>query len=95
MRKQNLIFSALIACTLFWGTATWACSGMGPDTHVGLVTGVDTQGGTFTILDAETRQPITFSASSEVLERVSKTKLQIKVTYEKKGGELVAADVVI
>lgn len=75
------------------GGAASACQVAGPNKHVGQVTAVDGAASTFTILDAETRAPITFHASKAILKDVSGASGQVMVSYEEKGGDLVAVDV--
>lgn len=92
--KAKTVFSAILFGTLtFGGSAVWACSVAGPNKHVGEVTAVDNATATFTIMDAETRSPITFQASAAILKDVSSAKGQVMVSYEEKGDGLVAVDV--
>jgi hypothetical protein len=92
--KSKIVFSAvLVGALVFNGNAALACSVAGPNKHVGEVTAVDNTSATFTIMDAETRAPITFQASAAILKNVSSAKGQVMVSYEEKGDDLVAVDV--
>lgn len=80
----------LISTALGFSGGVWACDGAGHNKHIGNVTNVDVQAGTFTILDMETNAPITFKASKEVLKEASGAKGPVTVAYEKSGESLQA-----
>jgi len=44
-------------------------------------------------MDAETRSPITFSATAGILKDAAKATGQVMVSYEKKDGKLTARDI--
>lgn len=72
----------------------FACSMAGPGNHVGKqVTAVDTESGTFTIVDVESNGPIQFRASEELLAKVSEGPGPVLVSYEDHDGELVATEI--
>lgn len=73
--------------------AAMACEAAGPNSHVGQVTAVDPAKGTFTIMDAETREPITFIAGTDILSGLKNAKGMVKVNYEDKGDKLNAVGV--
>ncbi len=92
MMTKLMTVAALSACmTLGAGTA-WSCSMAGPNTHIGPVTAVDAEANTFTVLDAETRQPITFVATPTLLKGIVKNQ-QVTVTFEKDGNKLTTTAV--
>ncbi len=92
--KLRHITSVIFAVLLVIGSsAVLACKAAGPNKHVGEVTTVDAEAATFTIMDAETNLPITFSASKGILKDVSHAEGQIMVSYEDNGGNLTAVDV--
>ena len=66
--KSPLFYGFLLFVTLCLVIPSWACDSLGPDRHVGQVTQIDSQAGTFTILDAQTQGPMTFSALPEILQ---------------------------
>jgi hypothetical protein len=92
MKKGIVSVVGLCGLLLLGGNAL-ACEVAGPNKHVGPVTAVDNDAATFTILDAETRAPITFAASNAILRDVSRAKGQVMVSYQDEGGKLVAVDV--
>jgi hypothetical protein len=90
---KKYIWPGLVALMLTGAGQLWACSAAGPDKHVGPVTAVDQQAGTFTILDAEKRTPITFVASKQVLSHAAAAKGSVIVRFEQADGGLVAREV--
>ncbi len=89
--KYTYIFLALALCL---GSApALACDAAGANKHVGMITAVDDQAGTFTIMDAQTNQPITFAAPKAVLGKAARTKGPATVSYREEKGGLVAEDV--
>ncbi len=93
MKKQILAMIALAGLTLSMVMPAVACSVAGPNKHVGQVTSVNAGNGTFTIMDAETRKPIVFSASADILKDASKAKGAVMVSYKQSNGQLVAKDI--
>ena len=94
MYRKPLI-AAVVGTLLMAGpVAAWACKAAGPDTHVGMLQSVDAQAKSFTIIDAETRGPITFSADEAILNSLKDVKGMIGVLHEKAGGGLRALEVV-
>lgn len=81
MAKKFLIYS-ILASALFLPVATWACDAAGPSTHIGTVQSVDASSKTFTIIDAQTRMPIKFVASNEIIEGLKDAKGSVMVNYE-------------
>jgi len=77
MKNSKKFYLALVLAVSFFGTSlgistSQACSSLGVGKHFGLVTAVNSAAGTFTIMDAETRKPIQFTASPELLEMIQK-----------------------
>ncbi|GMQ99555.1 MAG: hypothetical protein BMS9Abin18_0373 [Zetaproteobacteria bacterium] len=93
MKKQILTIVMVAGVVMFAATPTFACSTAGPNKHVGQVTAVNTKAGTFTIMDAETRKPITFAASAGILKDAAKAKGSVMVSYEQSDGKMVAKDI--
>jgi len=89
MMTKLMTVVALSACMALGSGAAWSCSMAGPNTHIGAVTAVDAAAHTFTVLDAETRQPITFVATPALLKGIAKNQ-QVTVTFEKDGNKLAA-----
>ncbi len=71
---------------------TMACGSPDMKTHVGKVLSVDKNGGTFTLLDAESMSPITFKADAALLEKISHAGGSVAVTYETLGDTLQALE---
>ncbi len=91
MRKQPFII--LMVVLVLFATPALACSVAGPNKHVGQVTAVNAKAGTFTILDAETRKPIVFTASDGLIKEAAKAKGSVMVGYKQTNGMLVAKDI--
>jgi hypothetical protein len=79
---KKLLIRTLLASALFLPVATWACDAAGPSTHIGTVQSVDASSKTFTIIDAQTRMPIKFVASNEIIEGLKDAKGSVMVNYE-------------
>ena len=99
MNKRIKLYLAVVLAVIFLGisvgvSSTLACSSLAPGTHLGRVLMVDPVMGTFTLIDAETREAIRFVASAELLEMI-KMDDTIIMTYEKENGRLVAKGIVI
>ena len=92
MKTKNMIIGGLIA--LFFAAssaAAFACGGDASGKHIGKVTSVDAGKSTFTIRDAETRAPITFTASKAMLSKAKSADGNIMVNYEENAdGRLEA-----
>ena len=69
-----------------------ACDAAGPNTHMGVVTSVDTAQKTFTLKDAQTGKPLTFVASPELLQGL-KVKDEVSVVYATEGAKLRAMSI--
>ncbi len=93
MKKVRIaVFTAAAALS---PSAVWACSAAGPSTHVGNVLSVEADQGRFTIRDAETMSPITFTASESILKSLEAGKGVVFVDYEEDGDALRAVDVTL
>jgi hypothetical protein len=93
--KQSPLLTAACATLFLLSTSTsFACSMMGPNTHVGTITSIDSKAQTFTIQDAETNKPITFNADNKImLELAGINNHQVIVGYAEVDGKLIAANV--
>ena len=87
--KKLITVTALSALMVFAVSPAWSCSMAGPNTHIGVVTDVNANANTFTMIDAETQHPITFVTTPELLKGISKNQ-QITVTFQKTGKNLTA-----
>lgn len=69
-----------------------ACGPPDLKTHVGKVLSVDKSAGTFTLIDAESMSPVTFSADAKLLEQLSRASGNVAVKYETIGETLRALE---
>lgn len=92
---MNRVSLLLLAATLALAPLyTWACSSAGDSKHIGLVTSIDQKAKKFTIKDAETQGPITFTTTDEIINSLKNHKGRVLVNYEKDGeGALKATGV--
>jgi len=86
--------AVVLVCLGFVASPVFACSMVGEGKHVGKqVTAVDVDEGTFTIIDAQSNGSIQFSASKDLLLKVSEGTGSVLVSYEENDGDLIATDV--
>ena len=88
--KDTMYVAGLLAAILLAPVSSLACSALGPNKHVGTVIGLDGNAQTITVLDAQTRQPVTFLANEKLLSKAKNAKGQIVVDYEAEGTQLRA-----
>jgi len=93
MKKQILTIVMTAGLAMFAVMPAVACSVAGPNKHVGQITEVNAKAGTFTIMDAETRKPIVFAASADIIKDAAKAKGSVMVSYEQSDGKMVAKDI--
>jgi len=84
---------AVLAGLLALPVASFACDGAGPSTHIGKVSSVDAAAKKFTITDVQSKGPITFVATEEILKGIKDAKGMVTVKYEEKNGGLTALGV--
>jgi len=82
MNRRMWLAAAPTAVVMMASGTIWACSALGPNTHVGVLLGVDQTARTFSILDAETNQPVTLRADDTLMSIVENAEGQIVVDYE-------------
>jgi len=66
---------------------------MGPNRHVGVVTKIEPNAGTFTIIDAQTERNMTFTASKKILDVLALNR-EFIVTFRMEGRHMRAEAVV-
>ena len=94
MKKLDwLVLSMMVIFISSVTVAAWACDAMGPNRHIGVVTTVDPKAGTFTIIDAQKRTPMTFTAQKKVLDEL-KLNREFIVTFRIDGQRMTAEAVV-
>ncbi len=91
MYKTTLI-GAVLAAALF-STGSLACDAMGPGAHMGQLLSVDPGNNSFTIRDAQSGGPITFSADANILNALKNHSGSVKVDYEENDEGNKAVDV--
>lgn len=91
---RKALTACAIAAALWIPIGAWACSAAGANTHIGVLKSVDTKAKSFTIIDAETRSPITFVSDEAILKDLAGAKGTIGVSYEDTGGVLRAVEVI-
>ena len=91
--KTTTAVAGLLAAILMAPAASQACSALGPNKHVGTVIGLDASAQTITVLDAQTRQPVTFLANEELLSQARNAKGRIIVDYQAEGTQLRAISI--
>jgi hypothetical protein len=69
-----------------------ACDAMGPDRHLGVVQKINPERGTFTIIDAQMRKPLTFIADQETLNTLALDQPFV-ITYRMDGSKMKAESV--
>ncbi len=91
MKKTKLCIGSILVLvfTLSVGLPSWGCDAMGPNRHVGLVTKIDPQAGTFTIIDAQMEKPLTFTAEKKILDAV-KLNSSFIITFRMDGKQMKA-----
>jgi len=91
--KRISLAGILFATTLASGSVM-ACDGMGKSTHAGQIMSIDAAKHTFTIRDAQTQSPITFTANDEIMTGLQGASGSIMVNYtEEENGDLNAVGV--
>jgi len=93
MKRWILTILMMAGLTVSGIVPAHACTVAGPNKHVGQVMSVDNKAGTFTIMDAQTNAPISFTASVAILNEAAKATCAVMVSYIKSGGQLVAKDI--
>jgi len=93
MKRLILAILMMAGLTISAVVPAQACTVAGPNKHVGQVLSVDNKAGTFTIMDAQTNAPISFTASTAILGEAAKATGAVMVSYIKSGDRLVAKDI--
>ena len=93
MNMKTILTGAALASALITSSTVWACDAAGKSTHVGSLMTVNTEQSTFTIQDAQSRGPITFVASNEIIQGLKDAKGSIMVNYTEDGDTLTAVGV--
>jgi len=87
----KLSMAAMLVAGLALSTPAMACDAAGPNTHVGQVLNVD--GNHFTIRDAQTGGPISFTAGEHMKGSVPAPGDAVTIKYSGHAKELIAESV--
>lgn len=93
MNQKILMISAVVVISGVFSSALLACSAMGPTTHAGKVLSIDEDKSTFTILDMETLNPITFNADQKIMQQIMDAEGTAIVDFTGEGASLTATGV--
>jgi len=88
MMTIKLSVALMLAGALALSTSAYACDAAGPNTHVGQVLSVD--GNHFTIRDAQTGGPISFTASDNMKGSLPAQGDQVVIKYSGDENALTA-----
>src|SRR3989442_13983590 len=90
---HRLFVSVLVVVSSAVVVPSWACDAIGPNRHVGVVTKIEPNAGTFTIIDAQTERNMTFTASKKILDVLALNR-EFIVTFRMEGSTMKAELVV-
>ena len=90
---HRLFVSILVVMSSAVVVPSWACDAMGPNRHVGVVTKIEPNPGTFMIVDAQTEKPITFMAQRHILDKLALNR-EFVITFRMEGQHMRAEAVV-
>lgn len=94
MMKRTMLASTLVASSIIASGTVLACDAMGPSAHMGQLMSVNAAQSTFTIRDAQSQSPITFTANDEIITGLKNASGSIMVKYEKEDdGNLNAVGI--
>jgi len=89
--KTTLSIAAMLIGSFVLSTSALACDAAGPNTHVGQVLSVD--GNHFTIRDAQSGGPISFTAAKEMHGSMPAPGDQVSIKYSGEKKSLIAESV--
>ncbi|MCG6970754.1 MAG: hypothetical protein LJE85_13395 [Gammaproteobacteria bacterium] len=93
MISKSMISGLAMACAVLTSSTAWACDAAGKSTHIGSLMTVNAEQSTFTIQDAQSRSPITFTADKEIMEGLKGASGSVMVNYMEEGDTLKAVGV--
>ncbi|MFQ5596813.1 MAG: hypothetical protein ACE5GK_02065 [Nitrospiria bacterium] len=99
MKMKGNIKVAAAFFAVFLGVSTsvttvFACSSLGPGKHLGLVWMIDPIQKSITLIDAETRNPVSFFIGEDFIKTV-KMNDTVVITFEKEEGRLIVKNLVV
>ena len=90
-RGKRLLVGVIVS-VMCLTSAALACEMAGPDTHVGQIKTIDLAQSSLTLLDSQTRKPLTFLAAPEQLKGLSLGQM-VTVRYSETKGQLKAEEI--
>jgi hypothetical protein len=92
--KNKIFIAALILAGFVLGmtSESLACKSAGPNKHIGSITAINGEAGSFTIEDAETGSLISFEATEKILKELN-VKDRVMVSYKEDEGKFIAVEV--
>ena len=94
LKTRTFLISILMGFSIVLSGSALACDGMGKSAHMGQLMSINKAQNTFTIRDAQTQNPITFTANEEIITGMKDASGSIMVKYtEEDNGNLNAVGV--
>jgi hypothetical protein len=93
MKLASIIKATVLSAVVALPMGALACEGMGPNVHVGNVVSIDAKKNTFTIKDAQSQSPVTFTASQDIINALHNMTGVVRVNYAKDDTQLKAVGV--
>jgi hypothetical protein len=90
-RGKRLVVGVIV-CVMYLVSPAFACDQAGPDTHVGKIKAIDLAQSSLTILDSQTKKPLTFLAAPDQLKGLSPGQM-VMVRYSETKGQLKAEEI--
>ncbi|MBI4638808.1 MAG: hypothetical protein HY727_20930 [Candidatus Rokubacteria bacterium] len=92
MKLPTALGIGLVLAVISVASPAFACDAAGPNTHAGVVTGIDAAKNTLTLRDAQTGKNLTFQAPPGLLKGIA-LKDQVTVGFTTEGTSLKATSV--
>ncbi len=83
--RGKRLLAGVIVSVMCLASAAFACEVAGPDTHMGQIKAIDLAQSSLTLLDSQTKKPLTFLAAPEQLKGLSPGQMVMVRYYETKG----------
>lgn len=90
-RGKRLLAGVMVS-VICLASPAFACESAGSNTHVGEIKAIDLGQPSLTVLDRQTKKPITFQVAPEQLKGLSLGQ-QVAVKYSKSGEQLRAEEI--
>ncbi len=90
--RGKRLLAGVIVSVMCLASAAFACEVAGPDTHMGQIKAIDLEKSSLTLLDSQTKKPLTFLAAPEQLKGLSPGQM-VMVKYTETQGRLKAEEI--